>query len=101
MAVETRTILQKIQRELTSAQQTIADEKTMKKHLESIQVLSELLLDETPESSSSASPAASSRDVNTAEVKAMMGNQSSESKSQRTTAPDDHDGANGDSLFDF
>ncbi|MFD1361595.1 DUF5327 family protein [Lentibacillus salinarum] len=98
MAVETGTILHKMKRELAHAQQTDADEPAMKHHVANIRLLCELLLEEP---STSPSPSDSGRDVTAAEVKAMMGEKSPERTAKPTSLTDDHDGANGSSIFDF
>ncbi|HLS08629.1 MAG TPA: DUF5327 family protein [Lentibacillus sp.] len=96
MAVATDTILNKMKRELTEAQQMSADEAAMKKHIANIQLLCELLLEEQ-------SAPGTERDMTACEMKAMMGDKAEaavhEPKSKHDTI--DHDGANGASIFDF
>ncbi|SFE08294.1 hypothetical protein SAMN05216238_10832 [Lentibacillus persicus] len=96
MAVSTETVLQKMKQELAEAQQSSADQATMKKHIANIQLLCELLMEEEPSSSEKQT----SRDITAKEMKAMMGNKSV----RKGTEPEhtiNHEGANGESIFDF
>lgn len=95
MAVSTDKVLQKMKRELAEAQESSADQAAMKQHIANIQLLCELLMEEEPSSKKR-----SARDITSEEMKAMMG-EKTVAKASNTAHTTDHDGANGDSLFDF
>ncbi|MGP4106207.1 DUF5327 family protein [Virgibacillus sp. L01] len=94
MAVETDTIIQKMMKELTQAQQKSDDNNAVQKHIENVQLLCELLLEEKPKADSS--------EISTEEMKAMIG-ESNNSRKQTITRRnhEEDDDANGSSLFDF
>ncbi|QKY70525.1 YwdI family protein [Lentibacillus sp. CBA3610] len=96
MAVATDTILQKMKRELEEAQRKSANESVMRKHIANIQLLSELLMEEQ-----SVAESGSGHDITAGEMKAMMGDKSAEQSSKPVQTTVNHDGANGDSIFDF
>lgn len=96
MAITTDTVLQKMKRELTQAEQTTADETVMKKHIANIQLLCELLLEDQSDS-----PSESGYNITASEMRAMMGDRSVERSPKRVSHTNDHEGANGDSIFDF
>lgn len=94
MAVENETIIQKMKTELNQAQQKGADKEAMKKHIASIQLLCDLLLDEKL-----AAPPVDN-EITEEEMKAMIGKSETKQSHKKTTIKDDED-ANGDSIFDF
>ncbi|WP_100009828.1 YwdI family protein [Lentibacillus sediminis] len=100
MAVANETIIQKMMDELQQAKEKQGDSGNMTKHIEHVRLLCDLLLKETEEEK--VSVPASSQEITQEEMKAMLGKQAEQVKpatSKRTVI--DHDGANGESLFDF
>ncbi|MBP1948905.1 YwdI family protein [Virgibacillus litoralis] len=94
MAVETDTIIQKMMKELTQAQQKNNDNAVVQKHIANVQLLCELILEEKPKSNSS--------EISTEEMKAMIGHSNNGRKESTTHREiEDSDDANGSSIFDF
>ncbi|MBY7144777.1 YwdI family protein [Virgibacillus sp. NKC19-3] len=93
MAVGNNTVIRKMIHELTQAQEQDNQDK-MTKHIENVRLLCDLFLEE-------ASPSKGEKEtISAEEMKAMLGKQASENKTIKSK-PMDHDGANGDSIFDF
>lgn len=101
MAVANETIINKMMQELTQAKANPDHKEKLNKHIEHVKLLCELILDE-------ARPHANAKtedktNITAEEMKAMMGQsqtQTLQNPSHRETALD-HDGANGESIFDF
>lgn len=93
MAVGNNTVIQKMITELNQAKEQ-HDQDKMIKHIENVRLLCELLLEEDP------SPTGDKEGISAEEMKAMLGKQAGENKKVKSTSVD-HDGANGDSIFDF
>jgi hypothetical protein len=101
MAVNNETVLQKMMAELQQAKQLKDNETAMLKHIQHIRLLCDLFLDEEE------MPVTSLRrpdNIESAEMKAMLGEKGynkelAEQQGKRDQI--DHDGANGDSIFDF
>lgn len=99
MAVANETIIQKMMDELRQAKEKQAESENMTKHIEHVRLLCDLLLRETEEEISAH---VSSQEITQEEMKAMLGKQTEQAKPatpKKTVI--DHDGANGESLFDF
>lgn len=94
MAVANDTIIQKMMKELTQAQNKAADNNEMKNHIANVQLLCELLLEEKPTSIDN--------DISKEEMMAMIGdNDASQKKKAVRQDLLDEDDANGKSIFDF
>ena len=100
MGVANERLIKKMQRELeqASAQQKLGG--NWRRHIERVQLLSELLLEEEPENTSPSAPASG---ITEAEMKAMLGEekQTASSGSKKQNLLDEDDDVNGDSIFDF
>lgn len=97
MAVANETIISKMQQELKSAKDHAKNKNDMLKHVEHVKLLCELLLGEEQSAS------IQTDEITPTEKKAMMGMTDTEivrPKPMKKTVID-HDGANGDSIFDF
>lgn len=109
MAVENKTILNKMMNELEKAKQNQQDPSKFKQHIANIKLLCDLFIDEED--------LVEEKDIHTnkvtpkneefseAELKAMIGNQDVIQKVQqqqfKKTVTIDHEDANGNSIFDF
>lgn len=102
MAVTNETIIQKMMQELNKAKAVSHQKEHMTKHIEHVKLLCELLLEEKEDRVNKTMPMTTKTRITAAEMKAMMG--STENERTTSTSNDnsiDHDGANGDSIFDF
>ncbi|EQB38242.1 MULTISPECIES: YwdI family protein [Virgibacillus] len=101
MAVANSTIIQKMINELQSAKQVEEHSKEMYKHISNVRLLCDLFLEEDIEENSKPTKTAIN-DISAAEMKAMLGEMKAKTHAEsiyKSTA--DHDGANGESLFEF
>ncbi|MBP1969817.1 hypothetical protein J2Z83_001925 [Virgibacillus natechei] len=103
MAVGNDKVIQKMISELNQAKEQNHKQDKWLKHIENVRLLCDLLLeDDASESTNEAKSPTES--ISTEEMKAMIGKQESEVKSnpdkfKKSTI--DHDIANGNSIFDF
>ncbi|WP_188454649.1 DUF5327 family protein [Virgibacillus oceani] len=95
--VTNKTVLLKMKKEIEEAIRKQTNQNEMTKHIASVKLLCELLLEED------SSPVVSGQDMTEAEIKTMIGaeNASSVSKKHTNASAIDHDDANGKSIFDF
>jgi len=101
MAVQIKTILNKIKDELQHAE-AASNECAMKQHIANIQLLCDLLLED--DATQEQAPETST--VTQQEMKAMLGaktkmKQTNNEKMIRSIQTSDEDEGNGDSIFDF
>lgn len=107
MAVETDTIIRKMMKELTQAQQISDDNGAVQKHIANVQLLCELIMEERPKTDSreismEEKPKTDSSEISTEEMKAMIGESNTNRKQNITRhSQEEDDDANGSSLFDF
>lgn len=95
VAITNRAVINKMMAELQKAKKFHEKEEVMKRHVSHVQLLCDLLLQETDTSNSKA--------ISQEEMKAMIGNQSRQSSEYKTVQKQsmDHEEANGNSIFDF
>ncbi|WP_164217573.1 DUF5327 family protein [Virgibacillus sp. YIM 98842] len=102
MAVDNGKVLQKMMTELQLAKQLKDDDAAMLKHIRHIRLLCDLFLDD--DAQAAVKPQIQPAGIEEAEMKAMLGERAYKAekyKQQDKNAQIDHDGANGDSIFDF
>lgn len=97
--MQNETILNKMQKELNSAKAAEHDRQAFLQHINHIKLLCELFLEEDLK------PAPSAKSAHTSfteqEIKAMLGEKKSSVIETKPSSTINHDGANGDSIFDF
>jgi|SRR5690625_863779 len=98
MVVSNGAIIEKMTEELQQAKQQSTNQEAMKQHLSHVRLLCDLILQaDTPSTSTNKS------EISEAEMKAMLGTvQPNQIKEQQFGKPTvNHEGANGNSIFDF
>ncbi|ASK62030.1 hypothetical protein CFK37_07590 [Virgibacillus phasianinus] len=98
MAIPNETILKKMMEELKQAKSQQADQRKMVKHIEHVRLLCDLIID-VEQAEPDKGPANIS-DISTDEMKAMLGS-SSKPINEKRASDEDHEDANGKSIFDF
>lgn len=93
--VDNAKIIDKMIRELESAKENKESQQVMLKHIGNVQLLCELFLEEEPKASS---PSSSFTEQ---EMKVMLGEGYSGESNKGPKKLVEHDGANGESIFDF
>ena len=101
MAVANETIIKKMIQELVRAQEAQRNHEKMKKHIENVSLLSDLLLEGEREGQQVSSQSVKPADISEAELRTMMGSQEKPKIHKEKQTFIDHDDANGDSIFDF
>jgi altronate dehydratase len=101
VAVANETIIKKMIQELVRAQEAQHNREKMKKHIENVRLLSDLLLEDEREEQQVSTQTVNSADISEAELKTMMGSQAKPKIHKEKQTIIDHDDANGDSIFDF
>ncbi|MEI3600672.1 YwdI family protein [Oceanobacillus sp. SE10311] len=102
MSMENRTVLTKMMKELNTAIAKEQDGQDFLQHINNIKLLSELFLEEAGEPVREVQASQSQNTFSEQEIKAMLGEKKSTViENQNAPATIDHDGANGDSIFDF
>src|SRR5690625_4301953 len=97
MAISNGAILEKMTEELQQAKQQSTNQEAMKQHLSRVRLLCDLILQED-------TPATTKSEMSEAEMKAMLGTaQPNQIKEQQQFGKQtvNHEGANGNSIFDF
>lgn len=94
MAISNQTILKKMSAEIQEAMLHHTEDQKLREHVRSVKLLADLLLEE--ESSHSPTMREESRPT-AEEIRKMMGAKPPKQKEE----DDNHDGANGSSIFDF
>src|SRR5699024_6330936 len=98
MAVSNGAIREKMTEELHQTKQQSTHQEAMKKHLSHVRLLCDLILQEED------TPATIKSEISEAEMKAMLGTaQPNQIKEQQQLSKQtvNHEGANGNSIFDF
>ncbi len=90
------TVLNKMEKELHAAKRNIHDKQKLLTHINHIKLLCELFLEEGKEEPQ----AQAEESFSEAEIKMMLGDVKADLP-ERKRSTIDHDGANGDSIFDF
>ncbi|GGB35031.1 hypothetical protein GCM10011409_10630 [Lentibacillus populi] len=97
MSVTNSTVIRKIIKEAEQAKEKQTDDKQMLKHIANVKLLCELLLEEEGPLQ------ANSNEITADEIRTMMGttNHQLVEQQQPNHSKNDHDDANGESIFDF
>ncbi|WP_085506312.1 YwdI family protein [Thalassobacillus devorans] len=108
MAISNETVLKKMMNEIQEAMANHGETASVREHVRAVRLLCDLMLDDRPapdtEERVSSYPDPTDVSEPTAdEVRAMMGDMagSSYQKKEKKKQKDEHDEANGDSIFDF
>ena len=101
VAVANETIIKKMIQELVRAQEVQQNHKQMKKHIEHVRLLSDLLLEEERGERQGSVQPVDSANRSEAELRMMMGSQAKPTAPKEKKHIMNHDEANGDSIFDF
>ncbi|GGF21420.1 hypothetical protein GCM10010954_20310 [Halobacillus andaensis] len=104
MAISNQTILKKMSSEIQEAMLNHGEDSRVREHVRAVKLLADLVLDEGSASSSSsfASQTSSVQEPTVEEIRKMMGSDQPVQKPSSTDKPsEDHDDANGKSIFDF
>jgi hypothetical protein len=100
--MQDETILNKMRQEITHAEESLEDRDTFLQHIQHIKLLTELFLEDKKETKKqpqqTTNPSFSEQ-----EIKAMLGETKAKEykPKQKPTTKLNHDGANGESIFDF
>ncbi|MFC7062306.1 YwdI family protein [Halobacillus seohaensis] len=100
MAISNQTILKKMSSEIQEAMLNHGDDPKVREHIRAVRLLADLVLDQNAEHTGTADKK-SVQEPTVEEIRQMMGSDEPVQKKSPDTKSDEHDEANGKSIFDF